>query len=217
MAVDNISIIIRNRNESEHIGFAIQSCIDHFEQPEIIVVDNNSTDDSLQIVNLFKDRTSIKVLHIDDYTPGKSINLGVKHASNKRILVLSAHSQITTFNIEMLNQWFNNDYVAVFGNQIPIYKGKKISKRYIWSHFTNDIIDNLYSDIEDRYFLHNAFCFYNKEFLIENPMPEQYPGKEDRFWAKDMVDKGHKYLYDGFYQKCNHFYTSNGATWKGIG
>ena len=58
---------------------------------------------------------------------------------------------------------------------------------------------------------------YNKEFLIENPMPEQYPGKEDRFWAKDMVDKDHKYLYDGFYQKCNHFYTSNGATWKGIG
>ena len=48
-------------------------------------------------------------------------------------------------------------------------------------------------------------------------MPEQYAGKEDRYWAKDMVNKGHTYLYDGFYQKCNHFYTSNGATWKGIG
>ena len=123
-----VSVIIRNRNEGEHIGFAIQSCIDHFKQPEIIIVDNNSTDDSLQIVNLFKDRTSIKVLHINDYTPGKSINLGVKHASNKRILVLSAHSQITTINIEMLNQWFRNDYVAVFGNQTPVYKGKKITK-----------------------------------------------------------------------------------------
>ena len=215
--MDKISVIIRNRNESEYIGFAIQSCLDHFDKPEIIIVDNNSTDDSLQVVNLFKDRTNIKVVTINDYTPGKSINLGVKHATNERILVLSAHAQITTFNVEMLNQWFNNNYVAVFGNQIPIYKGKKISKRYIWSHFTNDIIDNLYSDIEDRYFLHNAFCFYNKEFLIKNPMPEQYPGKEDRFWAKDMIDKGYKYLYDGFYQKCNHFYTSNGATWKGIG
>ena len=215
--MDNISVIIRNRNEGEHIGFAIQSCIDHFKKPEIIVVNNNSTDDSLQVVNLFKDRTSIKVLHIDDYTPGKSINLGVKHASNKRILVLSAHSQITTLNIEMLNQWFRENYIAVFGNQTPIYKGKRISKRYIWSHFTNDITDNLYSNIEDRYFLHNAFCFYDKDFLLENPMPEHYPGKEDRFWAKAMVDKGHKYLYDGVYQKCNHFYTNNGATWKGIG
>jgi glycosyltransferase involved in cell wall biosynthesis len=216
--MDNISVIIRNRNENEYIGFAIQSCLDHLNKPEIIIVDNNSTDDSLQTVNLFKDRTKIKVLPINDYTPGKSINLGVKHATNKRILVLSAHAQITTLNTEMLNQWFRvENHVAVFGNQTPIYKGKRISKRYIWSHFTNNTTENLYSDIENRHFLHNAFCFYDKEFLIKNPMPEQYAGKEDRYWAKDMVNKGHTYLYDGFYQKCNHFYTSNGATWKGIG
>ena len=216
-SMDNISIIIRNRNESEHIGFAIQSCIDHFSKPEIIIVDNNSTDESLHIVNLFKDRTNIKVITINDYTPGRSINLGAKHATNDSILVLSAHAQITAIDLEMLNQSFRAGYIAVCGNQTPIYKGKKITKRYIWSHFTTDIVDNLYSDIEDRYFLHNAFCFYNREFLLANPMPEQYPGKEDRFWAKDMVDKGHKYQYNGFHQKCNHFYTSNGATWKGLG
>ncbi len=215
--MDNISIIIRNRNESEYIGFAIQSCLDNFDKPEIIIVDNNSTDDSLEIVNLFIDRTTIKVITINDYTPGKSINMGVKHATNERILVLSAHSEITSINTEMLNKWFREEYVAVFGNQTPIYRGKRISKRYIWSHFTKDITDNLYSHIEDRYFLHNAFCFYEKSFLLKNPMPEQYPGKEDRFWAKDIVEKGYKYLYDGNYLKCNHFYTGNGATWKGIG
>ena len=141
--MDNISVIIRNRNEAEYIGFAIQSCLDHFKKPEIIVVDNNSTDDSLHIVNLFKDRTNTKIINIDDYTPGKSINLGVKHAVNERILVLSAHAQITTLNIEMLDQWFRQGHVAVFGNQTPIYKGKRISKRYIWSHFTDDMIENL--------------------------------------------------------------------------
>ena len=215
--MDKISIIIRNRNESEYIGFAIQSIIDHIKDPEIIIIDNQSTDESMKIVSLF-DKYNIKKYNINgNYTPGKALNFGVKKASNNIILVLSAHAQITTINIEMLSQWFMDGYVAIFGNQTPIYKGKKITKRYVWSHFTDDITENLHSEIEDRYFLHNAFCFYNKEFLIENPMPEQYPGKEDRFWAKDMVDKGHKYLYDGFYQKCNHFYTSNGATWKGIG
>ena len=49
-----ISVIIRNRNEEQHIGFAIQSVLDNFINPEIIVVDNNSTDNSLEIVNLFK-------------------------------------------------------------------------------------------------------------------------------------------------------------------
>ena len=215
--MDKISIIIRNRNESEYIGFAIQSIIDHIKDPEIIIIDNQSTDESMKIVSLF-DKYNIKKYNINgNYTPGKALNFGVKKASNNIILVLSAHAQITTINIEMLSQWFMDGYVAIFGNQTPIYKGKKITKRYIWSHFVNTTKENLYSKIEDRQFLHNAFCFYNKEFLLNNPFDEKLSGKEDRYWAADIVKKGHKYLYDGFYQKCNHFYTPNGATWKGIG
>ena len=215
--MDKISIIIRNRNEDEHIGFAIQSVIDYIENPEIIVIDNQSTDESMKIVSLF-DKYNIKKYNINgNYTPGKALNFGVKKASNNIILVLSAHAQITTINIEMLSQWFRHGHVAVFGNQTPIYKGKKITKRYIWSHFINTTKENLYSKIEDRQFLHNAFCFYNKEFLLSSPFDENLSGKEDRYWAADIVKKGHKYLYDGFYQKCNHFYTPNGATWKGIG
>ena len=80
--INKISVIIRNKNESEYIGFAIQSCLDFFSKPEIIIVDNNSTDDSLDIVNLFKDRTSIKKINISDYSPGRSINLGVKNATH---------------------------------------------------------------------------------------------------------------------------------------
>jgi len=217
--LNNTSIIIRNRNESEYIGFAIQSCLDHFDKPEIIIIDNNSDDSSLEIVSMFRPilKNNLIIKNINNYSPGASLNKGIIHASHDRILVLSAHSQITSINIEMLNRWFYQGYVAIFGNQTPIYKGKKISKRYIWSHFTKDIIDNLYSSIEDRYFLHNAFCFYNKQFLLDNPFDEMLQGKEDRYWAADIVKKGYKYLYDGNYLKCNHFYTGNGATWKGIG
>jgi rhamnosyltransferase len=214
--MDNISIIIRNRNEAEFIGFAIQSCLDHFDKPEIIIVDNKSTDDSLEIANLFKDRTTIKIISIDDYTPGKSINMGVKQCSNDYILVLSAHAQITNMNFERVKLRLKNNNVAVFGNQTPIYKGKKISKRYIWSHFSEEETLDMYSKIEQRYFLHNAFCFYEKTVLVNNPMPEQYPGKEDRYWAKDMIDNHQHYIYEPSIS-VNHFYTGNGATWKGIG
>ena len=67
--MDNVSIIIRNRNESEFIGFALQSCLDYFNNPEIIIVDNNSTDDSLEIVNLFIDRANIKIVNIYQFVP----------------------------------------------------------------------------------------------------------------------------------------------------
>ena len=56
--MDNISIIIRNKNESEFIGFSIQSCLDFFDKPEIIVVNNNSVDDSMDVVQNFNNRTN---------------------------------------------------------------------------------------------------------------------------------------------------------------
>tara|TARA_R110000744_G_scaffold93821_2_gene181218 strand:- start:1668 stop:2315 length:648 start_codon:yes stop_codon:yes gene_type:complete len=215
--MDKISIIIRNRNEEQYIGFALQSCIDYFDHPEIIVVDNQSTDNSLGIVSLFKDRADVKILKIDDYTPGKSINLGVQHATHDYILVLSAHAQIIDIDQkELIKSFKKKKYVAVFGNQNPIYRGKKITKRYIWSHFENKNTVNMFSQIENRHFLHNAFCFYPKQVLLDYPMLEQYPGKEDRYWARMMVEKRFNYLYSNE-QKCNHFYTEGGATWKGIG
>ena len=215
--MDKISVIIRNRNEEAYIGMAIQSVIDNFKDPEIIIIDNQSTDESMKVVSLFDRHNITKYSLNGNYTPGKALNFGVEKSNNDTILVLSAHSQITTLNIEMLNQWFRQGHVAIFGNQTPIYRGKRISKRYIWSHFTTDITENLHSKIEYRYFLHNAFCFYKKQTLVDNPFDENLSGKEDRYWAIDMVSKGHKYLYDGFYQKCNHYWTPNGATWKGIG
>ena len=213
--MDNITIIIRNRDEAEYIGFAIQSCIDYFNKPEIIIMDNLSKDDSLEVVNLFTDRTSIKVSTISDYTPGRSLNNAAKLCSNDTILILSAHCQITKMNLQSVKENLKT-YKAIFGKQTPIFRGKKIGKRYIWSHFTDKETVNMYSTIEDRYFFHNAFSFFDREFLINNPMPEDVPGKEDRFWAKDIVDRGLSYLYDPLLE-VNHFFTNKGATWHGLG
>ena len=47
------SVIIRNKNEERWIGHSIQSVIDKILRPEIIVVDNNSNDESLNIVRHF--------------------------------------------------------------------------------------------------------------------------------------------------------------------
>jgi glycosyltransferase involved in cell wall biosynthesis len=210
-----VSVIIRNKNEAEYIGFAIQSVIDFIPQAEIIIVDNNSVDDSLEIANLFKNKIDIKIITINNYSPGFSIMTGVEQGNYSTTLILSAHSQIISLDLQNVNDTLD-EYVAVFGKQIPVYRGKKITPRYIWSHFSDEKVINMMSDIEERYFLHNAFCFYNKDFLLQYPFDKNLPGKEDRYWASDMVSKGFKYLYDPT-NKVNHYYTKNGATWKGIG
>ena len=215
--MDNLTVIIRNRNEEEYIGFAIQSVLDFYPTAEILIMDNESTDDSIEIVSLFnKANITIHTISKLEYSPGLSLNRAANLASNSNLLVLSAHSQITqTVPVKELENMLQQ-YPAVFGKQTPIYRGKKITKRYIWSHFKNEDAVNMYSGIEDRYFLHNAFCFYRKDFLLENPFDETLAGKEDRYWAADIVEKGYEYLYKENLQ-ANHYWTKNGATWKGIG
>jgi len=210
-----VSVIIRNHNEHQYIGFAIQSVLDFIPNAEIIVIDDHSTDNSLDVVRMFNNRGNVKIFTIKDYTPGKSLNFGVKTATHNTLLFLSAHCQITKFDLKYVNDKLNN-YSAVFGNQVPIYKGKRISKRYIWSHFIDKEVVNMYSTIEDRPFLHNAFCFYKKQELLDNPFSEKLFGKEDRYWADDIIKAGKNYLYTPTIE-VNHYYTTNGATWKGIG
>jgi glycosyltransferase involved in cell wall biosynthesis len=211
----NISILIRNKNESEYIGFCLQSIVDFLPNAEVFVLDNNSTDDSLDTVKLFNNLLDIKIVDIPNYTPGRSLNVGTKLVSRPITLVLSAHAQILKLNLQVLEKELNT-FVALFGNQIPIFKGKKITKRYIWSHFQKERVVNMFSSIEDRLFLHNAFCFYQSEFLKKNPFDDNLGSKEDRYWAQKIVKLGYNYVYNPDFE-AYHFYTQNGATWKGLG
>ncbi len=212
--MDNISVIIRNRNEERYIGYAIQSVLDTFDKPEIVIVNNKSNDDSMNVVKSFT-FSDIKIHDVTSYTPGKSINYGVTKCSNDYVLVLSAHSQIMNCEFGKIKKLLDK-YCVVGGKQVPIYRGKKITPRYVWSHFVENDVINQFSSSEDRYFLHNAFSFYKKDVLIKYPFDENLSGKEDRYWVNDRIKEGMESYYDSV-TICHHHYTDNGATWKGIG
>ena len=54
--LSDFSVVIRARNEERWIGYAIQSVLDHLIKPEIVIVDNNSTDRTLEICKKLKVR-----------------------------------------------------------------------------------------------------------------------------------------------------------------
>ena len=214
------SVIIRCKNEDQWIGHSIQSVIDILPiHTEIIIIDNNSNDDSKNIINMFiNEKTNditLKYFNIDNYSPGKAINVGVKNCSYENIMILSSHCVLTKINLNKIENLLQEN-VAIWGKQIPIYKGKKINrKRYIWKNFEDKDNINYYSDGEDRYFLHNALSIYKKSILEKYIKDEKLVGKEDRYWAIDRINEGHNIYYDSELE-CNHYYTNNGATWKSI-
>ena len=54
------SVIIRTKNEARWIGHCIQSILDNIPSNEIIIVDNNSNDRSLEIINMFKKNPNLE-------------------------------------------------------------------------------------------------------------------------------------------------------------
>lgn len=223
---DNISVIIRTKNEAMWVGHAIQSVLDNLYKPEIIIVDNHSTDETISIVRQFlqdsnlidknnRNYARIKIFKIQYYTPGKALNYAVKKCTNDLILVLSAHCVLKKFNFDQIKREIKK-FSCIFGKQNPVYFGKKINKRYIWSHFGEQRTVNMYSNLEKRYFFHNALAIYSKKLLKKFKFDENLAGKEDRYWINDLVEKKHKFLYDPKIE-ADHHYTANGNTWKGIG
>ena len=58
---ERISVIIRSKNEERWIGHCIQSVIEFLDKPEIIIVDNNSSDETIPIIKSFKEDPNFKV------------------------------------------------------------------------------------------------------------------------------------------------------------
>lgn len=209
--MNNITVIIRCKNEERWIGYAIQSVLDNTIDPQIIIIDNKSTDDSMDIVRMFTKFHDITIVPIENYSPGRALNMGVKLAKYETILIMSAHCTLRKI---FVHQEDIDRYAAITGKQIPIYKGRKIIPRYIWSHFDNDKDwMNMYSESEKKYFIHNALCMYKTKVLQEFPFDEELYGKEEMYWITNMISKGWMSLYTRSLE-CEHHWTPNGATWR---
>ena len=94
-----VSIIIRIRNEEKWITSCLKAVFDQdYKNFEVIIVDNSSTDLSLEKAKKFK----VKIINIEKFTPGKAINDGIKNSSGKIIVCLSGHCVPTS------KSWLSN-------------------------------------------------------------------------------------------------------------
>jgi len=220
-----LGFVVRARNEEQYIGFSLQSIFDCFgNETPVVVIDNDSTDDTLKVVKSFpKKFFNISILNLEEkeYTPGKSLNMGIsflKESGCDIAGILSSHCEITKFDYKLLQFHFSNEECfAVMGKQIPVRHGKKITPRYIWANFQYENLvvnpkENTLLD-ETRYFLHNAFSFIKISHWDQLKFDETLAGKEDRHWALYQVELGKHFLLEPSLQ-CRHFWTEKGATWK---
>lgn len=186
-----VSIIIRAKNEEKWISHCLKSVFSQsYEDIEVIVVNNNSTDKTVEKVKRFD---AVKIIDIDQFLPGKAINLGIRESRGEVVVCLSAHC------IPVNNQWLANlirnlhdkDVAGVYGRQEPMSFSSDLNKRDLMVVFGLD----RKVQVKDSFF-HNANSAFRREVWERVPFDEQVTNIEDRVWAKNVLAMGYKIIYE---------------------
>ncbi len=108
----SVSIIIPCFNEENYILNCVHSCLHQIYYGElvVIVVDGNSTDSSVALIEKLEQQFSHKLilLHNHQRTTPVSLNLGLKHKEAQFKMILGAHSTLPPDYIQKCVQAFEN-------------------------------------------------------------------------------------------------------------
>ncbi len=182
-----VSIIIRTKNEERWIEHCLSSIKNQtIKDHEIIIVDNNSEDFSVQVASKYSD----KIISVKEFLPGKAINSGVKASSGKYIAIISGHC-IPKNNswLEKLLEPLINDktgkIAGVYGRQEPLSSSSALDKRDLTVVFGLDER----TQKKDSFF-HNANSAIPREIWDQFPFDEETTNIEDRLWGALVIQKG---------------------------
>jgi rhamnosyltransferase len=189
-----ISILIRNKNEAKSLEKTIKTInVQEISVPyEIILVDDNSNDNSVEIANKYG-RGNIKVIPLDKkFTYGYAINFGVKHCKYDIILLLSSHNLLISNNFfEKLITYFANPKVAGV-RCTPIANTKQIEQSFE-DFITLDKTNYLHSKDWENLLIANCSAI-RKNVALEFLFNEEIRSNEEKLWCLDIMKAGYSII-----------------------
>lgn len=188
-----VSIIIRTKNEEKYLEDVLKKIfLQNFRHFEVIIVDSGSTDRTLEIAESFE----LKIIKIpsEKFTYGYGLNIGINNGQANIIVNLSAHA-IPADNLwlEKLVRNFKDEKVGgVYGKQLPLPTCTPIEEKYLFETYGEK---TKVEDKEDVIFS-NSNSAIRKDLAIKYPFDEKMKFAEDIHWAKLILKKGYKIIYE---------------------
>lgn len=186
-----VSLIVRCFNEERHIGNLLDQVFrQSIPDPDVIVVDSGSTDQTLPIAGRFP--VKIVRLRPEDFTFGRSLNLGCAVATGDYLAIASAHVIPRSRDwLEKLRAPFADTRVAlVYGRQVGNHRTKFSEHQLFAKQFPRQ------SNSDQRTpFCNNANAAVRRSLWAVNRYDESLSGLEDLAWAKWACAQGHRIVY----------------------
>lgn len=187
------SIVVRTLNEARHLDellTQIEMQVLTSVESEVVLVDSGSTDDTLQIAA--RHGCKIVSIHRDEFSFGRSLNIGCEAASGDYLVFISGHCVPTTPNwLQSLCEPLIEDTAAyVYGKQIGGTETKFSEKQIFAKYFPDE------SAIpQSGFYCNNANSAILREAWANTRFDEEVTGLEDMVLAKQLVNAGLKIAY----------------------
>ena len=188
-----VSIVIRTLNEARHLpalldGIGRQTVTDGV---ETIVVDSGSTDGTLDIA---RSRASkVETIAPADFTFGRSLNLGIRAATGRFVVIVSAHTRPaadTWLETLLKDLRERRDVALTYGRQVGA-ETSKFGETLDFDRFFGPAP----RAIDDHFFANNANSAIRRELWTKHPFDEALPGLEDIAWARHWHAEGWAVTY----------------------
>lgn len=182
----DVSVVIRNRNESRYLRKVLTALsMQHSPVGEVIVVDNESTDDSVAVAKSFGAR--IVPIASGDFTYGRALNVGIAAARRPLVLILSAHSvPVGPSFVARAIEPFADPLVAATnclnsastGELAEWTTERRIAAPAAWeSLFRDGLI--------------NRAAVIRRDLWCRFPFHESLVASEDTLWSHQVIDAGY--------------------------
>jgi len=136
-----VTVYITNHNYGEYINQAIQSVLDQsFQDFELIVIDDGSTDDSRLRIKKFENKEKIKVIYQNKRGLTISNNIALNQARGEYIIRLDADDYLDKNALKILLNEFDTEEIGmVFGDWYVINRAGEVISIEKRHNFTKDV------------------------------------------------------------------------------
>ena len=193
MKTQTISIVIRALNEAKHLPNLLSGISEQSILPdEVILVDSGSTDRTIEIASEYG--TSLVYIQPEDFTFGRSLNVGCEYAGGDILVFVSAHVYPSDkFWLEKLTSPFvqNPELGLVYGRQIGDERSAFSETEMMRQWFPM-----ARNTSQEHPFCNNANCAIRRRLWEQNKYDETITGLEDMAWAKWALQSGHRIWYE---------------------
>ena len=164
-----ISVVVPVYNVEDYIENNIKSLLNQtYKNFEIIYIDDGSTDNSLNILNMFKKIDSrIKVIHQQNSGVSHSRNVGIEYSNGEYITFIDADDFVDNDYLEYLLNLISKNHsdMAISISHHKNYDNSQFEELYEESKKSIDIIDDIYMN---RIFMAVWNKIYSKRLLDNN-------------------------------------------------